>query len=85
MGVKTDVGDAQRARLVGFLREFRGERHYLPSVAQISVFMGMRRNECWTWRTGQRSVVCGGHRHVDLADRASHAAGQEHGRDGVER
>lgn len=44
MGVKTAVGQASRDRIMEYLRGFRREHHYLPTVTQVSQTLKIERN-----------------------------------------
>jgi len=42
-GVTTDHGDQQRLSLMVFMRGFRKENGYMPSIKQIAEALGMQR------------------------------------------
>ena len=43
VGVRTTAGDAARAQLLGFIREFQAERGYIPSLKQMIDATGIQR------------------------------------------
>lgn len=43
MGVQTDVGHEARGQILVFMRTFVKNRHYVPTVGEISAYTGIAR------------------------------------------